>query len=106
MLPRPQGPGVFSYSVSIADASQTYYAVTGLANAAAFDHVTATFTTPAALVGTPTIALQNLGSDYQHAVDFANVYLAVAVVPEPATAALAALGIVLAAGRWSRRRSA
>ena len=95
----------FSWGASIVDGATTYYSGTAVANNAAFNHVTATFTTLGS-VGAPTISLMNMDGDYTHAIDFANVSL-VAVVPEPTTAALAGLGIVLAgAGRWLRRRSA
>ena len=65
-----------------------------------------TFTTTASALS-PTITLMNVNSDYQHAIDFANVTLQLAPVPEPTTITLAGLGILLVGvGRWARRRPA
>ncbi len=96
----------FSWGVSLIDGATTYYNGTAVANNLAFDHVSFTFTTTASALS-PTITLFNVGADYTHAIDFANVILQPTPVPEPTTMTLAGLGIVLvSAGRWARRRSA
>ena len=96
----------FSWGLSIVDGATTYYNGTAVANNLAFDHVTFTFTTTASALS-PTITLMNVNSDYQHAIDFANVTLQLAPVPEPTTISLAGLGILLVGvGRWARRRPA
>jgi hypothetical protein len=63
------------------------------ANEAAFTHYTYNFTTPGAFAGPVTIQLWNVGGAGDTAVDFANV--ALVVVPEPTTAVLAGLGLLL-----------
>jgi hypothetical protein len=78
------------YQVEIRDATQTYYSVSNvLGNNAAFSHVTATFTTPSALNGTPSIHLYNLTVVLDNTIDFANVSLVPLRTNSPTTTSLA-----------------
>ena len=75
------------FLAQIADSSQIYVSSGNIsANNAAFNHYSYTFTTPATIVGTPTIQLANLTTNTatDYTVDFANVAL-VAVVPATLT---------------------
>ena len=65
-----------NYQVQMGDGTQVYYTVTNVASNAAFVHVTATFTTPSSLKGTPAIQLLNL-TPPDNTVDFANLLLVV-----------------------------
>jgi len=65
---------MINYQVQIGDGSQVYFTVTNVANNAAFVHVTATFTTPSTLKGTPSIQLLEL-TPGDNTVDFANLSL-------------------------------
>ncbi len=94
-----------AFSVSISDNTQTHVTTGNLDSnpLTSFTHFSYTFTSPATFDGPSVIQLANLDAVTAAAgVDFANVSL-VAVVPEPTTAALAGLGIVLA-GFIRRRR--
>lgn len=84
-------PGAVTYGVTIADGAATYYTTSAVANSAAFDTITATFTTPGTITGTPVISLADVAGPYSSAVAFANVSLE--AVPEPTTMALAGLGL-------------
>jgi hypothetical protein len=65
-----------NYQVQIGDGTQVYYTSTKAANNAVFVHFTATFTTPSALKGTPSIQLLNL-TPGDNTIDFANFSLMV-----------------------------
>jgi hypothetical protein len=106
---RASNPSV-SFRVQIGDAAVTYVStqVSGsdvlIGNPDAFTHYSYSFTTPSTFTGGPSIQLYNLTAG-DNTIDFANV--SVVVAPEPTTAALVGLGILLAgAGRWTRRRIA
>jgi hypothetical protein len=100
-----------AFRVSISDDSQTHFTtqVGGVdldsTPLESFTHFSYGFTAPATFNGSSVIQLLNLDSQTAAAgVTFANVSLV--AVPEPTTAALAGLGILLAGfRRWSRRNS-
>ncbi len=75
------------YQVQIADSTQTIYTTNGIGTPAAFNHVTATFTTPALLNGTPSIQLLLLSTN-GISIDFANVSLIQVSTNSPTTTAL------------------
>jgi hypothetical protein len=80
-----------SYQIQVCDNTQTYYSVSNApGNNAAFNHVTATFTTPTTLNGVPSIRLMNLTVSGDNTIDFANVSLVLTGSKSPTTTALAA----------------
>ena len=107
---RASNPSV-SFRVQIGDAVVTYVTtqVSGsdvlIGNPDAFTHYSYSFTTPSTFTGGPSIQLYNLTAG-DNTIDFANLSLTAAPVPEPTITALAGLVILLAgAHRWSRGRS-
>jgi len=91
-----------AFRVSIGDNTTTHVTTGALDSTllTSFTHFSSVFTSPAAFDGSSVITLVNLDAN-NCAVDFANVSLV--AVPEPTTAALAGLGILLA-GFIRRRR--